>query len=176
MASYITERLREEPVFDAVDLLYCNLAIPGDYTTIPIAEQLSRFGRALFDIEAAGVHLIMIACNSFSVLYDRTAYASACKIPVWTIDQSAVGDLTQRIGPVNIERTAVVIFGTVTTVKEGKYQTQLAATLNGSCGCIVAQACPVIPPLCLPMCDKTHISDPRFCHSDSGDKYSALRP
>lgn len=58
--------------YSQVTLLYYNSAVKPGYTQRPVADQISIFNSALFGMEPYKPDIILIACNTLSVIYAET--------------------------------------------------------------------------------------------------------
>jgi len=141
VAADIAARLQRTPLAPRVRLTYFN-AWPEEgrgYNRLENdAERLRVFDRALAAMAGFMPHVLLIACNTLSVLYDRTAFARAAAMPVLDII-----DLGVRQTHAALEadpQAAALILGTVTTVNSGMHAARLAA-LGINPARIVSQPC-----------------------------------
>lgn len=81
----VASRLKTDPIFKRVSLIYYN-AWPeqnrGYNRLRDTRERIRVFDRALQGMNAYGPDIIMIACNTLSVLYDRTEFSRRESVPV----------------------------------------------------------------------------------------------
>ena len=122
----IAARLKSEPIFSHADLVYYN-AWPEQHRGYnglrDMDERIRVFDRALAGMERYQPDIIMIACNTLSVLYDRTEFSRRQAIPV--IDIVGFGtDMVYEDLSGRPDRTALLL-GTVTTVASGVHRSAL---------------------------------------------------
>jgi len=136
-------RLREDGVSADIDLVFCNALFDADsgYNSLPTREaKVAMFDRALAGLRAeCRPDLVVIACNTLSVLYRDTEFAASAPVPVIDIVACGVETIASRLpvdGP-----GSVIVLGTETTIGEGTHKAALVAR-----GCapdrIITQACP----------------------------------
>jgi glutamate racemase len=137
----IAARLEREPLFSGATLVYYNAWPEQDrgYNRLKdMAERIRVFDRALDGTKRFGPDLIMIACNTLSTLYDRTAFSRRETVPVIDIvgfgTQMVYEDLCRHD-----QRTALLL-GTVTTIQSDVHRSRLLAA-GVSPDRIVLQAC-----------------------------------
>ncbi|MFH1851782.1 MAG: aspartate/glutamate racemase family protein [Candidatus Neomarinimicrobiota bacterium] len=124
VAAYLEKGLRERPVFRKVRLVYAS-ALPSTSILYNSMERHSEKVR-VFDKALDGFiinyrpDVILIACNTLSVLYPETEFASAAPIPVISIVDFGVElmdrFLTETVGG------SVIILGTETTIEQGTHR------------------------------------------------------
>jgi glutamate racemase len=125
-----------------IALVYVN-AWPDDahgYNDLP--DPVSRaaiLDRALAAMSRYRPDLIVIACNTLSVLYERTAFARSPIVPVAGIVDEGV-DLFGRALESD-PQASLVVFGTKTTIESGEHVRRLAR-LSIDARRIRAAACP----------------------------------
>jgi glutamate racemase len=139
-AGLVRRYLRERPARD-LDITYFN-ALPGvnqGYNRIPdLAGRARMFDRALAGMERFRPDLILIACNTLSVLYGRTGFARSGRVPV--IDIIGYGlDLIQARWQERPE-SRILVLGTQTTIESGAHAAGLAAR-GVPAGAILGQPC-----------------------------------
>lgn len=139
-----TERkLRELGVYADVELIFYNaLFSAGDgYNSLPDRDEKIRvFSRALQGLQDRyAPNIILIACNTLSVLYQDTEFAATTKTPVVGIVEDGVDLIAERMLPRDDSRT--IIFATRTTVEENTHQASLVEK-GISEDRIISQACP----------------------------------
>jgi len=136
-------RLETAGTFEAVDLIFYNslFSAEGGYNSLRTrAEKIAIFDSALGGLEERyRPDLILIACNTLSVLYEKTSFAARTKVPVAGIVGTGV-DLIAA-GLQRAPDASVIIFGTSTTISEGTHRRELERR-GVSPGRIVSQACP----------------------------------
>lgn len=103
-----------------------------------IEEKLKVFNSALTGITKLRPDIILIACNTLSILYPKTIYSKESKIPVLGIVNSGV---EQVLESVNIsDNYFIIIFGTETTINSKIYQNMIVEQ-GFSNEKIIAQGC-----------------------------------
>ncbi len=103
-----------------------------------IEEKLKVFNSALTGITKLKPDIILIACNTLSILYPKTIYSKESKIPVLGIVNSGV---EQVLESVNIsDNYLIIIFGTETTINSKIYQNMILEQ-GFSNEKIIAQGC-----------------------------------
>lgn len=122
----IAARLRREPIFPRVSLVYYN-AWPeqnrGYNSLKSMDERIRVFDRALSGMKRYRPDIIMIACNTLSVLFDRTAFSRNESIPVVDIVRFGVDGLHDAFS--GRPEAMAVLLGTVTTIASGVHRSQL---------------------------------------------------
>jgi glutamate racemase len=136
-------RMKTAGLFRSVKLVFFNALFDADsgYNSLfDRNKKIAVFNRALEALESR-VHpdVILVGCNTLSVLTAETPFAKQTKTPVLDIVEAGV-DLIAR-GLAGDPRTVALIFGTETTIGEGEHARRLAA-LGFAPRRIVAQACP----------------------------------
>lgn len=139
----IEQRLRSEHPFRNVKIIFCNALPESDYgynSMGSTAEKVRIFSDALSGMTKwYAPDIILIACNTLSVLYDQTEYSRNAAIPVISIVETGVrlmnGFMTQN------PSASVIIFGTETTIEADSHRSLLREQ-GISDGRIVTQACP----------------------------------
>jgi glutamate racemase len=122
----IERALRQQPSPPGVRITYVN-AWPEQgigYNDLPDVPARARaFDRALNGICALRPDLILIACNTLSILYDRTAFRAGAGIPVEGILDAGIDlfDEALRAEPAS----ALVLLGTRTTIESGVHRERL---------------------------------------------------
>ncbi len=122
----LERRLRAGRGGRTIDLIYVN-AWPDDahgYNDLPdTASQAAVLDRALVAIMGYRPDLVVIACNTLSVLYERTVFARSPEVPVAGIVDEGV-DLFA--GALNKDASAaLLLFGTRTTIESGEHVRRL---------------------------------------------------
>jgi glutamate racemase len=137
----IAARLDHDPLFPRVTLIYYNAwpELDRGYNRLKdTAERIRVFDRALDGTKRFEPDMIMIACNTLSTLYARTAFSRKAAIPVIDIvgfgTQMVYEDLCRHD-----QRTALLL-GTVTTIQSDVHRSSLVAA-GVSPDRIVTQAC-----------------------------------
>jgi glutamate racemase len=133
----------KRPVYPRLQLAFCN-ALPGDgkgYNDLP--DELTKaavFSRALEGIASTcRPDLILIACNTLSVVYPHTDFSRRTQFPVVGIVDTAVDLFAEKLQGDNT--AAIVLFGTETTIGSHVYKAKLEAK-GIAAARIVEQPCP----------------------------------
>lgn len=136
-------KLRQWGVYAEVDLVFYNALFSdeGGYNSLPGREdKVGIFSRALEDLqERYAPDVILIACNTLSVLYRDTEFAAATRTPVVGIVEGGVDLIAQHLPAATPGTT--IIFATETTVAEDSHREALVAR-GIAPERIVVQACP----------------------------------
>lgn len=124
----IADRFRRDPVFPKVSLIYYN-AWPeqnrGYNALKDMAERIRVFDKALAGMQRYHPDIILIACHTLSVLYDRTAFSRQATIPVIDIVRFGVDLAYAHL--VRAAADMAVIWGTVTTIATDVHRRRLIA-------------------------------------------------
>ena len=136
-------KLREHGDFDEVDLVFCNaLFAPGvGYNALTDRDEKVRvFSRALQGLQDHyAPDVILIACNTLSVIYDDTEFAATTATPVVGIVEGGVDLIAERL--LARDDARAILFATRTTVEEDSHRKALAGR-GIARERLVAQACP----------------------------------
>ena len=136
-------RMKGAGVFEKADLLFFNalFSAQGGYNSLGTREEkILVFDSALRSLEERyRPDIVLIGCNTLSVLYGDTPFSKEAKIPVIGIVSAGL-DLIGR-GLRDHPEASVIIFGTPTTIAEGSYPRGLDR-LGFAPGRILSQACP----------------------------------
>lgn len=142
VAADVVERIKTAGVFNKVDVVFFNAQphLKSGYNSMDTNEQkVAVFNNALEAIDKnLSPDLILIACNTLSVLYDQTPYAKVATIPVVGIIETGVDLINSRMA--NSDNSKVIVFATKTTVEKGKHKAGLM-DLGFTEDRIVTQAC-----------------------------------
>jgi len=137
------QRLAATRIFPKVDLVFVNALFSneGGYNALRTGEEkASVFNSALESIAREyRPDLILIACNTLSAIYGRTAFSKATEVPVIDIIESGVGLMAAALS--GTPGSAVLLFGTPTTVSEGTHTKRLVER-GFSSARILAESCP----------------------------------
>lgn len=113
----IASRLKTDSIFPAVSLIFYN-AWPEQHRGYnklkDMDERIRVFDRALEGMKRYHPDIIMVACNTLSTLYDKTAFSRNETIPVIDIVRFGL-DMVYEYLSEKTEATAVLL-GTVTTI------------------------------------------------------------
>ncbi len=143
IAADVARRLKEQPVFKSARVIFFNAQMDKHtgYNDMKTTRQKVQIFNNALQAMNREFHpdLLLIACNTLSVLYDQTAFSRQAAFPVKGIVQTGA-ELIER----NLKKVAhskVIIFATQTTVRQGRHKALLMA--HGiQAERIVAQACP----------------------------------
>jgi glutamate racemase len=120
-------RMKETGIFKRVDFVFFNALFSneGGYNSLKTREEKIRvFSSALESLERrCRPDIILIGCNTLSVLYKDTQFSKRTKIPVVGIVGSGVALIAQ--GLKDHPEASVIIFGTPTTISEDTYAREL---------------------------------------------------
>jgi glutamate racemase len=137
------ERMKKEKVFQKVHFVFFNalFSTEGGYNSLKTRDQkIQMFDSALESLEEThSPDLILIGCNTLSVLYNSTSFSRNSIIPVVGIVNSGVDLIAQNLKA--NPKSKVILFGTQTTVSEGTY-TQELEEMGFLQERVVSQACP----------------------------------
>ncbi|MDD8027792.1 MAG: aspartate/glutamate racemase family protein [Acidobacteriota bacterium] len=136
-------RLREAGLYRRVDLVFFNALFSNDsgYNSLPTRQEKIRvFDAALRGLEkAVRPDLILVACNTLSVLLPDTPFAQKTKIPMHGIVEPGVEMFKRALDEKPEAR--LLLFGTETTIAEDSHRHKLQAA-GIPAGRIIVQACP----------------------------------
>ncbi len=121
------ERLTEERRFRSVRMVFFNALFSeqGGYNSLRSrSEKIRIFDSVLNSIvRSRDPDLILIGCNTLSVLYPDTDFARSRTVPVRGIVDSGVDPIAQQLRA--FPSSYVIILGTQTTVEEGLHKAKL---------------------------------------------------
>ena len=127
VAADLTARLPQSGIFEKARVVFFNaLFHPGSgYNFLPSeAEKVRIFNIALEAMEEKyNPDLLLIACNTLSVIFDQTAFAKKTKIPVFGIVETGV-DLISKQFDADPDAIAI-IFATQTTIETNSHKNML---------------------------------------------------
>jgi glutamate racemase len=136
-------RMKKEKVFAKAHFVFFNalFSSEGGYNSLKTRQQKIRvFSSALESLEAKySPDLILIGCNTLSVLYKETSFSQNSAIPVVGIVNAGVDLIAQNLK--SHPESKVIIFGTQTTIAENTYTEELEK-MGFLPERIIAQACP----------------------------------
>ena len=121
--SEIERKLKNNPLFPKITLLYYNSACKPGYTTRPVSDQISIFNSALLGMKPYKPDIILIACNTLSVIYAETEYSKTCTIPVMSIVDFGVALFADAM--LADPKSVALIFGTDTTANVAAHRKAL---------------------------------------------------
>jgi len=127
IAADLYEKLKTAGIFENVDIVFFNAQphLKSGYNSLKSREhKVWVFDKALEAMEE-NFHpdIILIGCNTLSVLYESTEYSKDVNIPVYGIVDAGVNLIEER----SDKNSEILIFATKTTVGEGKHKSKLIA-------------------------------------------------
>jgi glutamate racemase len=142
VAADFEKRLQSSRQFKRAEIIFAN-ALPGGsgYNDMKSVDEKARvFSDALFGmVQWYRPDVIVIACNTLSVVYPLTEFSRSSSVPVVGIVEIATAMFAERLK--NDATSSVIIFGTETTIESGAHKEQLVSrSIDASR--IVTQACP----------------------------------
>ena len=143
IAADVYERMKKEGVFKKVRVVFFN-AQPhkkSGYNSMKTTKQkVQVFNNALVAMEK-NFHpdILLIGCNTLSVLYDYTDFSKTADFPVIGIVKTGVDLIKKKLD--ENKNARVIIFATKTTVKQNKHKTRLMES-GVPAEQIITQACP----------------------------------
>ena len=136
-------KFSEHPVFREVNLVFVNALFRehGGYNSLQTREEkLAVFSSALHAMhERYDPDLILVACNTLSVLMPDTGFARAGRVPVSGIVDEGVQQIAAQLE--NKPEARNILFATRTTVEDGAHK-QALLDLGIAEQQIVTQSCP----------------------------------
>jgi glutamate racemase len=143
VAADLDARVRATGVYAHVRIIFAN-ALPESnrgYNRMKTTQQKVRvFNDALQGMARAyAPDVILVACNTLSVLIPQTAFARTSAIPVLGIVETGVAMLYERLAAES--SSTAVIFGTETTIGAGTHR-RLLLERGIDATRIITQACP----------------------------------
>ena len=139
----LAARLEAARVAPRVHLVFFNALFANDsgYNSLPTREaKLRVFDRALAALaDSVRPDLVVIGCNTLSVIYPDTAFARSRRVRVAGIIEPGVRMFQRELA--RRPEATLLLFGTETTIGEGTHRAALvAAGVPG--GRVVTKACP----------------------------------
>jgi glutamate racemase len=136
-------RMKETGVFKKVDFVFFNalFSLAGGYNSLKTREEkILVFNSALESLEK-NFHpdLILIGCNTLSILYKETVFSQRTKIPVVGIVEAGVELISRSLR--EKPGSAVIIFATPTTISEETHKKRLLEQ-GFAASRIIVQSCP----------------------------------
>lgn len=139
----LAARLEAARVAPRVQLVFFNALFANDsgYNSLPTREaKLRMFDRALAALaDTVRPDLVVIGCNTLSVIYPDTAFARDGRVRVAGIIEPGVALFRRELA--RRPEATLLLFGTETTIGEGTHRAALAAG-GVPAGRIVTKACP----------------------------------
>jgi glutamate racemase len=139
----LERRLRETPIFKSVNIVFFNalFSSEGGYNSLTSREEKIRY----FDHALANLarryepDLVLVACNTLSVLLRETAFARDGRIPVRDVVEPGVVLIEEALR--GAPKGHVILFATRTTVDEDSHRVAIAEA-GFDPGRVVTQKCP----------------------------------
>ncbi len=143
VAADVVERMKDTGLFEKVNVIFFNAQphIKSGYNMQKTnRRKIHIFENALESAEKKfNPDMILLACNTLSVLYPFTEYSKQARIPVIGVVEAGVKLIRDRME--NDNGAQVILFATKTTVNQGTHKKMLIATgIPGEN--IITQACP----------------------------------
>ncbi len=139
----IAKKLKEAEYYKRVNLIFVNALFDADkgYNALPSREEkIATFNSVLEGIENRfHPDIILIGCNTLSVIFQETDFVKKSATPVAGIVQPGVEWIADRL--LQDEKSVVIITGTETTISEGSHKKALLEK-GFSNEQIITQACP----------------------------------
>jgi glutamate racemase len=136
-------KMKETGIFERADFIFFNalFSAGSGYNSLKTRQEKIRvFDGALQSLEKRyHPDILLIGCNTLSVLYEDTPFSKEAKVPVIGIVSAGVELISRELH--DHPEAAVIIFGTPTTISEGVYIRELK-NLGFAAGRIHSQACP----------------------------------
>jgi len=136
-------RLKEAKIFEKTDLVFFNALFSNEsgYNSLRTrAEKIAVFNSALDSLEKNyRPDLVLVGCNTLSVLTRETSFSIGAKIPVVGIVDAGVGMFLRALK--TNPAASLILFGTETTIGEGEHKRKLMEAGIPEKR-IIAQACP----------------------------------
>lgn len=136
-------KFQENGIFKDVELIFVNALFRdgGGYNSLQTREEKLRvFSSALQSMqERYAPDIILVACNTLSVLTPDTEFARTSAVPVVGIVENGVEQIAQQLGSDPSARN--IIFATQTTVDEATHKNGLL-DLGYTDSQVVTQSCP----------------------------------
>ncbi|MEA2004938.1 MAG: aspartate/glutamate racemase family protein [Acidobacteriota bacterium] len=127
IAADLAERMREAKIFRSVKIVFFNALFSneGGYNSLSSREMKIRiFDSSLHSLERKYTpNLILIGCNTLSVLFDDTSFARQTQTPVAGIVDKGVDMIARSLK--STPESRVIIFATQTTIEEGIHKKRL---------------------------------------------------
>lgn len=136
-------RMKKAGVAGKVQLVFCNALFSNDsgYNSLGTRADKARVFQSALQAMEHAVHpdVLIIGCNTLSVIYPDTDFAGTARIPVIRIIDPGIA-LFRKALEQNPD-AALLLFGTETTISDGIHRTALQAAGIGE-ERIIAKACP----------------------------------
>lgn len=140
VAAELYYHLKERAQYEKARIIFFNSLFHEEsgYTFLERSQQIKMFDAALHGMLNYSPDLILIACNTLSIVYPHTPFAKSVSVPVIGIVEIGVKYILRKI---RAEENAVVfIFGMPVTIKAGTYKRILMQYLPETP--VIGQSCP----------------------------------
>jgi len=143
IAAETARRMASTGIFRKAEIIFYNALFSneGGYNSLPDRRDKIR----IFDLALKGLRdnfnpdIIIIGCNTLSVIYGETDFARNAGIPVVGIVETGVDLIARNLD--SVPGSTAILFGTPTTIEEGLHESMLQK--RGFTGeRIIGQACP----------------------------------
>jgi len=143
VAAELENRIKDKGTFKKVNIVFFN-AQPkpkSGYNSMKTTEEKVRvFNNALFAMQdKLKPDMLLIACNTLSVLYDKTPFSKQANFPVEGVVDAGVDLINNSLK--ETEDAQVIIFATETTIGQETHKNKLLQT-GVPKDQIITQACP----------------------------------
>ncbi len=141
----LSERLSLSGIFNEVRIIFFNALFHKDsgYNNLSSIDEKVRIFNIVLEAMAEKYRpdLLLIACNTLSVIYDQTPFSKKENFPVIGIVDAGVDLIVEELE--KTPHAAVIIFATETTINSNSYKNQLTSRgyLKNQ---IIGQACPLL--------------------------------
>lgn len=122
----LDNELRKRKIGSDVELIYYNSLAHHDYgynTILEYDEKVRVFDSAISGMLKFNPDIILIACNTLSVLYFETEISKLIKIPVIGIVDLGVELIMEEIK--RVDESNIILFGTGTTINSNQHKNKL---------------------------------------------------
>ena len=145
IAASLEYELRNKSNFPNIDLIFFNALAASDfgYNSMPSLEKQSEVFDSALNSIANLFHpdLILIACNTLSVVYKNTKFSKTTEIEVMGIIELGIEMILEEIK--SSTKRSILFLGTPTTINSNSYQKKIA--LSGiDVDEIISQPCPLL--------------------------------
>lgn len=127
VAADLAARLPKSGIFEKARIIFFNaLFHPGSgYNFLPSEEEKVRIFNIALQAMEEKYHpdIILIACNTLSVIYDQTPFAKKTKVPVLGIVETGVDLIAEQFD--NNPDASAIIFATQTTIETNSHKNML---------------------------------------------------
>jgi len=126
IAAEINEKIKNAGVFQNVEVIFFNAQphLESGYNSMESTEEkVIVFNNALSAMDKEfSPDIILIGCNTLSVIYEFTDFSKTTEVPVVGIVDTGVNLIFSKV---NNGDAKVILFATETTVEQAKHKTQL---------------------------------------------------